>query len=300
MFCIYSSLEAKFFSTLLVFDGYVIFARPVDFQAGSGKRLEHVFAVADKPLLDVGPHVVVNRFLGGGAVILGRRFAPAQQAGVVQIGVFRCVQAGAGRVVRSGPTLPMVVQVAEYIRMLLPTGRTGIERLAAGKLHTRDDKVQFMVSRVRVRHPQDIALIRLQPREGHFFKIIHYPLFLFRRYRIVRVPGKHPGGELPFGVQRIDKVAGGFHIPAQDFRRQIVTARIIRADKVMRGGFSRAGAAALAVRKNFHIHDVFSISGDSGGGGVSVFFSSRSRLTSAANTSMTSARLLWMFTHRAS
>ena len=218
----------------------------------------------------------------------------------MQVGTFRRMDAGADRVIRPGPALPVVVHVTEHIKVLLPTWRAGIERFAAEKFHARNDEVQFMVASVRMPHPQDIALIRLQPREGHFFKIIHYPLFLFRRYRIVRVPGKHPGGELPFGVQRIDKVAGGFHIPAQDFRRQIVTARIIRADKVMRGGFSRAGAAALAVRKNFHIHDVFSISGDSGGGGVSVFFSSRSRLTSAANTSMTSARLLWMFTHRAS
>ena len=58
-----------------------------------------------------------------------------------------------------------------------------------------------MMARVRVPHPQDIALIRFQARESHFLKIIHDPLFLFRRYRIVRVPGKYPGGELPFGVQ---------------------------------------------------------------------------------------------------
>lgn len=79
--------------------------------------------------------------------------------------------------------------------------------------------MQFMVARVRMPNPQDIALIRLHTCEGHFFKIVHNPLFLLRRHRIVRVPRKHPGGELPFGVQRVDEVAGGFHIPAQDFRR---------------------------------------------------------------------------------
>lgn len=207
--------------------------------------------------------------------------------------MFRRMQAGAGRVVWSGPVLPVVVHVAEYIKMLLPTGRTGIERLAAGKLHARNNKVQFMVASVGMPHPQYIALIRLQPREGHFFKIVHNPLLLFRRYRIVRVPGKHPGGELPFGVQRVDEVTGGVNIPAQDFRRQLVPPRIIRADKVMRG----AVTTALAVRENFHIHGC---SPSSGGGGVSVFFNSRSRLTRATSTSMTLARLLWMFTHRAS
>ena len=293
MFCIYSSLEAEFFPALRVFDGYVIFARPVDFQTGPGKCLEHVFAVADESLLDSRLHVLVNGFLGGGAIIFGRRFAPAQQTGVVQIGMFRSMDTGAGRVVRSGPALPMVVQVTEYIKMFLPAGRTGIKRLAAGKFHTRNDKVQLMVSRVRVPHPEDIALIRLHAREGHFFKIVHNPLLLLRRHRIVRVPGKHPGGELPFGIQRVDEVAGGFHIPAQDFRRQLVAARIIRADKVMRG----AVTTALAVREDFHIHGV---SPESGGGGVSVFFKSCSRLTRATSTSMASARLLWMFAHRAS
>ena len=199
--------------------------------------------------------------------------------------MFRRVQAGAGRIVRSGPALPVVVQVAKHIKVFLPAGRAGIERFPAGQFHTRNDKVQFMVARVGVPHPQDIALIRLQPREGHFFKIVHHPLFLFRRHRIVRVPGKHPGGELPFGVQRVDEVAGGFRIPAQHFRRQFIPARIIRADKVMRG----AVTATLAMRENFHVHDG---SPSSGGGAVSVPFSSRSRLTRVTSTSMTSARPL--------
>lgn len=203
----------------------------------------------------------------------------------MQVGMFRRVQAGAGRVVRSGPAFPVVVYVAEHIKVLLPAGRAGIERLAAGKLHTRNDEMQLMVPRVGVPHPQDIALIRLQPREGHFFKIVHNPLLLLRRHRIIRVPGKHPGGELPFGVQRVDEVAGGFHIPAQDFRRQLVPARIIWTDKIMRG----AVAAALAVREHFHVHDE---SSDSGGGGVSVPFSSLSKLTRAISTSMVSARPL--------
>ena len=142
-----------------------------------------------------------------------------------------------------------------------------------------------MVPRVGVPHPQNVALIRLHPREGHFFKVVHDALFLFRRHGIIRVPGKHPGGEFPFGVQRVDEITGGFHIPAQHFRRLLVPARIIRADKIMRG----AVTVALAVRENLHIHDE---SSDSGGGGVSASFNSRSRLTRAASTSIVSARLL--------
>ncbi len=148
-----------------------------------------------------------------------------------------------------------------------------------------------MVASMGVPHPQDVALIRPQPREGHLLKVVHNAPFLFRRHRIVRVPGKHPGGELPFAVQRVDEVAGGFHVPAQHFRRQLVPARVVRADKVARG----AVTATLAVWKDFHVHDG---SPSSGGGAVS--FSSRSRLTRAASTSIVSARLLWTLAHRAS
>lgn len=293
MFCIYSSLEAEFFPALRVFDGDVILARPVDFQPGSGKRLEHVFAIADKPLLDVGPHIFMDGILGGGAVIFRWRFPPALQTGVVQIRMFRRVQTGADGIVRPGPAFPVVVHVAKHIKVFLPAGWAGVERLAAGKFHARNDEVQLMVACMGVPHPQDVALIRLQPRESHIFKVVHNPLFLFRRHRIVRVPGKHPSGELPFGIQRVDKIARSFHIPAQHFRRQLVPARIVRADKIV----SRPIPTALAVRENFHIHDESSLPG---GGGVSVPFSPRSRLTRATNTSITSARPLWMFTQRAS
>ena len=185
----------------------------------------------------------------------------------------------------------MVVQVAEYIKVFLPAWRGGIERLAAGKLHTRNNKVQLMVPGMAVPYPKDIALIRLQASESHFFKIIHHLLLVFRRHRVVGMPGKNACCEPPFGVQRVNEGAGDFHIPAQHFRRQLVPARIIRAHKVVRG----AVTAALAVWEDFHIHGGFS---SAGGGGVSL--NSRSKLTRAASTSMASARLLWIFTHRAS
>ena len=172
----------------------------------------------------------------------------------MQVGVFRRMQAGAGRVVRSGPAFPVVVQIAEHIEVFLPAGRAGVERLAAGQFHTRNDKMQFVVSRVAVPYPQNIALIRLQARERHLFKAVHDAPFLFRRHPVVGMPGKYPGGEFPLGIQRVYQGTGSFHIPAQDFRRQLVAARIIRAHKVVRGGFPGAWATTLAVRKDFHIH----------------------------------------------
>lgn len=151
--------------------------------------------------------------------------------------------------------------------------------------------MQLMVARMRVPYPKDVALIRLQARESHLLELVHQPLFLFWRYRVVWMPGKNASGEAPFVVQRVNEVAGGSHISAQYFRRSLIPPRIIRTHKVVRG----AVTAALAMREHFHIHGG---SPSVGGGGVSL--NSRSRLTKATSTSMTSARLLWMFTHRAS
>ena len=151
-----------------------------------------------------------------------------------------------------------------------------------------------MVIRVYVPHPEDIALVRLQPGKGYGFKIIHEPLFLFRRHCVVWMPGKHPGGELPLGVQGIYQGAGLFRVAAQHFRRALIASGVIGANKVAR----RSLSSALAVRKDFHVHGTTSESEHSGGGGVS--FSDRSRLTRAASTSMASARLLWMLAQRAS
>lgn len=286
MFCIYSTLEAELFPALRVFDGDVVFSGPVDFQTGLGQGLEHARPVFDLPLLKTRLEIGMHGILGLGPVILAGRFAPAEQAGIMQVGLFRRMQSGAGRVVRSGPALPVVVKVAEHIKVFLPAGRTGIKRLAAGKLHARNNKVQFVMIGVYVPHPENIALVRLQSGKGHALKVVHHPLFLFRRHRVVRVPGEHPGGELPLVVQGIYQGAGLLRVAAQDFRRALVASGVVRAHKVA----GRSPSRALAVREDFHVHDASSQSGRSDGGGVSR--NSRSRLTRAASTSMASARLL--------
>ena len=154
--------------------------------------------------------------------------------------------------------------------------------------------MQLVVPGMNMAHPKDIALIRRKPREGQPLEIIHNALFLFRRYLVLRMPGKHPGGEFPFGIQRVNEAASGFHIPAQHFWRRFVTARIIWAHKVVGRPFARA----LAVREDFHVHGESS-GVDAGGGGVPVR-TAFSRLTRVASTSRASARLLWMLAQRAS
>mgnify|MGYP004654968161 CR=1 FL=1 len=268
---------------LRVFDGDVILAGAGDFQPGLLQSDEHILPFMDFLLFHKGQHIGVDGLFGLIAFIFFDCLAPAQKPGLVQAGMLRRVHPPVGRVIGAGPALADIVQIAENIEAFLPAGRAGIERFAAGKFHTRNDEVQFVVSGMAVPNPENIPLIRLQPGKSHPFKIIHDVLFLLWRDGIIRVPGQYPGGKLPFGIQRIDQLTGHFHVSAQNCRRTAVAARIVRPDKILRGG----GSIPLPVRKDFHQHEGPPIGG---GGGVS--FNSRSRLMSAASTSMVSARFL--------
>lgn len=73
----------------------------------------------------------MNGVLGLRAFVLAGRFPPADQAGSVQVRMFRRAQAGSGRIVRPGPTLTVVVKVPEHVEVFLPARRAGIEGLAA-------------------------------------------------------------------------------------------------------------------------------------------------------------------------
>jgi hypothetical protein len=189
LFCIYSSLEAQLFPALRGFDGDVVLARPVDFQTGLTQRGKNILALPDKSLSHFGGDIVVNGVLGLGPFILARSFAPAEQSGPVQIGMVRRPGPCPGGIIWPCPAFPVVVKVAEHIKVFLPAGRTGVKFLAARQIQTGNDKMEFMVSGMTVAHPEDIALIRLQPGKGHCLKVIHDTIFLLRRHLVVRMPG---------------------------------------------------------------------------------------------------------------
>jgi hypothetical protein len=93
----------------------------------------------------------VDGFVDIGAVSLDRLLAATNEAGLVQVGVLRGMQTGAGRVVRSDPAFPVVVQIAERDEVLLPAGRAGFEIPAACQIQTEEAKVQFMMPGMTVR-----------------------------------------------------------------------------------------------------------------------------------------------------
>lgn len=134
--------------------------------------------------------------------------------------------------------------------MLLPAGRARIESLAGGKFHARNHKVQLVMPRMNVSHPEDIALIPLQPGKGQSLKIVHDAPLLLRRHRVVGVPRQRPGDETPLSVQRVDERPRHLRIAAQHIRQMRVASGVVLAYKVVGGAF----AHALAVRKDLHVH----------------------------------------------
>ena len=156
-----------------------------------------------------------------------------------------------------------------------------------------------------VPHPEDISLVRLQAGKGHGLEVVHDARFLLGRHEFVRMPGKDPGRELPFGVQAVDQFSRQLRIAAQHFGRMLVPARVVRTHKIAR----RPIPGALAVREDLHVHDVSAEGFDSRGReescrSLSAEAASRlsalSKLKRAANTRMASARLLYVLAHRAS
>jgi len=101
-------------------------------------------------------------------------------------------------------------------------------------------------------HPEDIALIRLQAGKGHGLEVVHDARFLLGRHDFVRMPGKDPGRELPFGVQGVDQVSGQLMIAAQHLGRMLVPVRVVRPHQVA----CRPIPGPLAVREDLHVHGV--------------------------------------------
>ena len=81
-----------------------------------------------------------------------------------------------GGVIGPRPALAQVVQVTEWVEILLPTRWAGIEGFAAVQLHAGNDKVQFMVAGMIVAPPEYVVLVWLQSGEGDFFKVVRRDL----------------------------------------------------------------------------------------------------------------------------
>lgn len=273
-------------------DSKIVFSHAADFQTGFLQGLNDVLPRANLAQLQKRQHIVMHSLPVFLPLIPAGLSSPAQQTRRMEIRMARRTQARPLRIIRSGPAFPDIVQITKHIEILLPAGRAWIESPAAGKLHARNHKMQFMMPGVAVPNPENCPLIFFQPGKGDSLKIIHDALFLFRRHRVVGMPGKNPGRKTPCRIQRINQCPRSLHVAAQDFRRMRVPARIVRPYQIARGG----AAVSPSMRKHLHIHD-----GSPGAGGAVSFASNaRSKLTSAARISTASARLFQVLAQRAS
>ncbi|MHB8978786.1 MAG: hypothetical protein ACYDAI_19255 [Trichloromonadaceae bacterium] len=80
---------------------------------------------------------------------------------------------GPGRIVGPAPTLGPVPFVPKRIKVFLPAGRKSVQGLAALKLNSWRDEMQFVVPGVLMPDPQNVVLVPLQPGEGQSLELIH-------------------------------------------------------------------------------------------------------------------------------
>ena len=110
--------------------------------------------------------------------------------------------------------------------------------------------MQLVVVGVRMPDPENVVLVRFEPREGHGLERVHEFFFLARRYFIPRCAGKHTGCKLPNPVLRIDQLSGCLRIAAKDFRRIFIAPGIVRTDEII----DRAASRPFAMGKDLHVH----------------------------------------------
>jgi hypothetical protein len=248
--CIYSSFQAQLFAAVCIFYGNIIFSGAVDFQTGLGQGFDEAVAVVNLAAPHHGADIIMHRRFGLGPFIGRGLLAPADEAGIVQVGVVGGANTGAGRVIGARPVFTLIVEVAQGVKIFLPAGWKSIEGFARGKFNPGDDEMQFMVSGMAVAYPKNVVLVWFHACEGNLLKVVHQFPFLFRAHGVFRPPGADPGCELPFAWLGIYQVAGHVLIAAQKCRRCVGPAWIICPHNVI----DRAIAATLAVRKNFYKH----------------------------------------------
>ncbi len=138
-----------------------------------------------------------------------------------EVGLIGQKVAGSCRIVRSCPAFTPVEEVSEDSEVLLPSGRAGVEILAAGKLHARDEEVKFVMSGVPMPHPEYVPLIRIESGECYALKGIHNIALLRFVHLVIGMPCKHAGGEFPAPFDAVDEFGCELGVASKHFRRML-------------------------------------------------------------------------------
>ncbi len=231
----HAALQTQFHARFRFDDADVFLALTVDSQSQLFQRLQNVRAFPDLSRCSPFPKVGQNGVSYLVAFSCPEFLSPSGQTRPEQISLFWQNLPASGRIIRAGPAFTPVEQVSKNIKVLLPAGRTGVKILSAGKLQTRNQKMQLMMPRMGMTNPENIALIFFKPGKGHMFKSVHHGIFLLLADAVIRMPCQYAGREFPSPLYAVDKRTGHGRIAAQYLRGACVSSRIIRAHKIAAG-----------------------------------------------------------------
>lgn len=155
----HAALQTQFHARFRFDDADVVLALTVDSQSQLFQRLQNVRAFPNLSCRSPFPKVGQNGVSYLVAFSCPEFLSPSGQTRPEQISLFRQNLPASGRIIRAGPAFTPVEQISKNIKVLLPAGRTGVKILSAGKLQTRNQKMQLMMPRMGMTNPENIALI---------------------------------------------------------------------------------------------------------------------------------------------
>jgi len=183
--------------------------------------VEHVFSTFDVAL----GQFAFQKFRNGCFHLISIRAfdlaIPARGLRVKEISLVGKKVAGACRIVRPCPAFAPVEEVAEDGELFLPSGRASIEILAAGKLHARDEEVEFVMSGVAVPYPEYVPLIGFESGKCYSLESVHNVALLRFVHIIVGMPCEHAGREFPTPFDAVDELGCELRIAAKHFGRML-------------------------------------------------------------------------------
>ena len=138
-----------------------------------------------------------------------------------EVGLIGQKVAGSCRIVRPGPAFTPVEEVAEDSEVLLPSGRTGVEILASGKLHARDKEVKFVMPGVPMPHPEYVPLVCFESGKCHLLKGVHNVTFLRLINLVIGMPCEYAGREFPSPLDAVDERGCELRVAAKHFGRML-------------------------------------------------------------------------------
>ena len=225
-FSIDLSLQAEPVPRLRVQRRHVRLALPGHVQSRVLQRRHQARPVLDRPAFDPIRHEGVQRLAA--VEPHGALATVTDLAGMHLL-------AGAFGIVRPRPAVFVVERIPQRIEGALPAGRGDVERPTGVKLQPRRYEVKFdppgasvlvrpvpvrfgplvrslallriRTVRVRVAHPQDVVLVRLQPREGDALELVHDAFLLGLARAIFRRERQDARRVAPLPIDPVDQLA---------------------------------------------------------------------------------------------